>query len=306
MKKRTILLISLALLLLAAALVLFFVFREPKAPETILSPDSGEEMRLVWHDEFDDPASLSRIDTRERTDSLDAVKWNLRAKMNQGDIENGRDDHNVAIEKGNLVMRTWKEGEDQYSTNTSVTTDGVMSYRYGYLEMRANVPFRKGCWPSFWMQSKDTRRTADYMTEIDMFEVFGSPNTIESAVHKWYKYDHYSLGGGDFKFETRTDLNKEYHLYGMGWTPEELYFTVDGAIYSRFSLTEDFGIYGDGMGGFQDPIYIIFNNFIFTDGSSWKQPTVTEVTVWPVTYKIDWIRLYQKPGEGEVYSDLGD
>ena len=261
-------------------------------PETITAPD-GSEMHLVWNDEFN-------------SDSVDSTKWNFRAKMNQGDIKNTADERNVKVEDGNLVMRTWKEEDGTYSTNTSVTTDGTMSFRYGYLEMYANVPFVEGCWPSFWMSSKDIHRTAPYMTEIDMFEIYNTKDTVRSDIHKWYTGDeHYHIGGNHiyYKFKRKINLNNEYHLYGFGWTPEEMYFTVDGEIYGRYDLSQNFGDRNDGMQGFHDPVYIIFNNFIFTENSSWKNPPVTDKTEWPITYKIDWIRLYQKDGEGEVFDD---
>lgn len=264
-------------------------------PETIAAPDDGSEMRLVWNDEFN-------------SDSIDRTKWNFRAKMSQGDIKNTSDERNVTVENGNLVMRTWKESDGTYSTNTSVTTDGVMSFKYGYLEIYANVPYVKGCWPSFWMQSKDVHRTVPYLAEIDMFEIYDTKNTVSSDIHKWYSgEEHYHAGGRkwSYKFQRSLNLNNEYHLYGLGWTPDKLYFTVDGKIYKTYDLSEDFGDRGDGMDGFRDPAYIIFNNFIFTENSSWKNPPVDDKTEWPITYKIDWIRLYQKDGEGEIFDDTG-
>lgn len=265
-------------------------------PEIISAPDDGSEMYLVWNDEFNG-------------DSLDPAKWTLRAKMSQSDIINSTDEKNVCVEDGKLVLRTWKEADDKYSTNTSVTTDGTMSFRYGYLEMYANVPFVEGCWPSFWMNSKDIHRTVPYMTEIDMFEVYNTKDTVRTDIHKWGPGtdEHYNIGGGEiyYKFKRSINLDNEYHLYGFGWTPKEMYFTVDGKVYGRYDLSKDFGDRGDGMQGFHDPVYIIFNNFIFTDNSSWKNPTVTDRTQWPITYKIDWIRLYQKENEGTVYDDTG-
>ncbi len=264
-------------------------------PEKILAPHDGSEMHLVWNDEFN-------------SDSIDRTKWNFRAKMNQSDIINSTDERNVTVEDGNLIMRTWKEDDGKFSTNTSVTTDGIMSYKYGYLEMYANVPFVDGCWPSFWMQSKDVHRSVDYLAEIDMFEIYNTKNEVSSDIHKWYSgEEHYHAGGRkwSYKFARSINLNNEYHLYGLGWTPEEIYFTVDGKIYHRYDLSQDFGDRNDGMGGFHDPVYIIFNNFIFTENSSWKNPPVNNRTKWPITYKIDWIRLYQKDGEGEIFDDSG-
>ncbi len=277
-----------------AGTMLYITFKN--VPDTIKAPDNSGEMHLVWHDEFN-------------TDTLDSTKWTLRAKMRQSDIINGNDEHNVKVENGELVMRTWKEDDGTYSTNTSVTTDGTMSFKYGYLEMYANVPFVDGCWPSFWMQSKDIHRTSQYMTEIDMFEIYNTKNTVRTDIHKWYldTGEHYNIGGTEifYKFRKSSNLNNEYHRYGFGWTPEKMYFTVDGKIYGSYDLSKDFGDRNDGMQGFHDPVYIIFNNFIFTDNSSWKNPAVNENTEWPITYKIDWIRLYQKDGEGEIFDDTG-
>lgn len=261
-------------------------------PMTVSAPRDGAVLELVWNDEFDG-------------DTLNPENWTLNAKMNQGDIENGNDEHNVMVRDGNLILRSWQEGEGKYSTNTSVTTDGTMSFRYGYLEMYACVPYIPGAWPSFWMQSKDTHRTVDYMTEIDIFEVFGSRNSLASQLHKWYDTGHDQLPdkyNTNYFFKNHKELNSEYHLYGFGWTPEEMYFTVDGEIYFSYDLSVDFGGV-PGMEGFHDPLFVIFNNFLFTDASEWQPTRLSSKTEYPISYYIDWIRLYQKPGEGEIFYD---
>ena len=84
-----------------------------------------------------------------------------------------------------------------------------------------------------------------------------------------------------------------------------MYFTVDRQIYKTYDLSQDFGSSVDGMKGFHDPVYIIFNNYIFTKNSSWKLPPVNDETDWPITYTIDWVRLYQKDGEGQIFDDTG-
>lgn len=55
---------------------------------------------------------------------------------------------------------------------------------------------------------------------------------------------------------------------------------------------------------FQDSLYIIFNNFLFTDKSAWKPSQVSTDTEFPIEYRIDWVRLYQTPGEGELHYDV--
>lgn len=264
-------------------------------------PLTDGDMVLVWNDEFDGTA-------------LDPDRWTLNAKMNQGDIKNGTDARNVTVTDGKLLMRSWREDDPDvpYSTNTSVTTDGTMSFRYGYLEIYANVPFMQGAWPSFWTQSKDIHRSVDYMTEVDIFEIFGVPNGVSAQLHKWNfttgQHCQLDYGRKDYRFDTETvpTLNDEYHRYGFGWTPTEMYFTVDGEIFFSHDITEN-GNFGDfgSMQGFRDPLFVIFNNFLFTDGSSWKPAgaLVRDDTEFPIEYSIEWIRLYQKPGEGDIFYD---
>ena len=70
-----------------------------KIPQRINSPRDGEDMRLVWHDEFDG-------------DRLDETKWNLFNRMwNQGVVFPTEDEKNIAVENGEVVMRTYRESE---------------------------------------------------------------------------------------------------------------------------------------------------------------------------------------------------
>ena len=95
------------------------------------------------------------------------------------------------------------------------------------------------------------------------------------------------------------------------------------ADYSSFNKNVDFAgrmVYDDkgvevfnfgkykGMDGFHTPGYIIFNNFLFTPEASWipDGAMVDDNMEYPVTYTIDYIRLYQGDN-GEMYSpELGE
>ena len=97
------------------------------------------EMKLVWDDEFDCTGDL-----------YDRRKWVQRPQMRAKDVVNGTGERNVVVDDGKLVLRSWSEdGDKPYSTNMSMTTYDSLNYCYGYLEIRARVPFGKGCWPSF-------------------------------------------------------------------------------------------------------------------------------------------------------------
>ena len=266
-------------------------------------PLSMDEMVLAWNEEFEG-------------DELDPAKWALKAKMNVSDVRNSTDEKNVTVTDGNLLLRTWEEEEGseyRYSTNTSVTTDGTFSYKYGYLEMSAIVPYEKGAWPSFWLLGSDLHKVSDYRAEVDVLEVFGSINRGYSQLHKAlldpyfvnYSCDLYPEEDRRFQFPVADtkNLKTEYHRYGFGWTPTEMYFTVDGEVYWTHDITEA-GNFGEGdMSCFHDPLFIIFNNFLYSP--AYPGPSAfNQKTDFPIEYRIDWVRLYQTPGEGELHYDI--
>jgi beta-glucanase (GH16 family) len=204
-----------------------------------------------------------------------------------------------------------------------------MEYRYGYVEMRAKIPYRTGVWPSFWMQSAATlggRQNYDYMVEIDMLEVFGHKSDLYCNVHKWYSgssnmatthgITHIAAAedGGVSGFlsqlfgrpvgeEKRTVSNPEnWHTYGFAWDANYMSMYVDRELFRVYDITSATTVFGSDnggkdkdMSGFNDPLYIIFNNHIFTENASWKPHTITgsEATSLPATYSIDYVRLYQ-------------
>ena len=275
-----------------------------------LTSERYPEMTLVWNDEFDyDGGEL-----------YDHDKWLQRAQMAATDMYNSQNERNVMTEDGNLILRSWKEEDTSisdgkpYSTNMSMTTRESCNFCYGYLEMRAIVPFGKGCWPSFWMVQRDDMKNegVNWGAEIDIFEVFGSDSKLVPNIHKWYDSTadnyHVQLGGDRkkaYEFENIQNLSNEYHTYGFYWDEEKMVFSVDGEDYCTMDITAETGDFGNykGMDGFHTPGYIILNNFLFTPEASWVPDgaMVDDNMEYPVTYTVDYVRLYQ--GEnGEMYA----
>ena len=192
----------------------------------------------------------------------------------------------------------------------------TMNFKYGYLELRARVPFRHGAWPSFWMKSNTPFAKSSYMAEIDIYEVFSSKNHVVANLHKWGGGKHVMLPGGEgslnraFTFENDENLNNEYHVYGFEWDEKETKYYVDGYCYATFPIDES-GEFGNepslaGMSGFHDFAYPIFNNEIFSEGSRWKPEgwVLTDEDEMPIDYYLDYLRLYQNPEKEEL--KLGD
>ncbi len=191
-----------------------------------------------------------------------------------------------------------------------------MVYKYGYLEMRAKVPFKKGMWPSFWLRP-DTApwNKATYSGEIDIFEV-SADNSFSTGLHKWYRKDDGTFsnsaisGRGNilegalrYSFDN-TDIANEYHIYGFEWTPDYMAFYVDNRLYCKIDITDETGEYDQnvpGMDCFRSYYYICLNNWVFTDSEQYWMPdraeTLPDFAQDGIDYRIDYIRLYQNKNE---------
>ncbi len=86
-------------------------------------------------------------------------------------------------------------------------TAGTMNFKYGYIELRANIPIKTGASPSFWLKGNNggvdksyvlaRSSCTDYLTEIDVFEASSCfDNSTTPNLHKWF------IGG------TNTNYNK--------------------------------------------------------------------------------------------------
>lgn len=275
-------------------------------PQTIKSPLDGSEMRLTWNDEFDG-------------DRINGKTWQLYDRMwAKSRVITTTDPRNFALENGEAVMRTYRE-DGHYTSHKSLTTFDRMSFRYGYLEINAIVPFSRGAFPAFWLQSAWQHRSVDYMTEVDVFEVYKA-GYVESTLHKWYlkdpvtgphtRHDWNTPLSYTFPEDHWESLSHEYHRWGFLWIPEKIAITLDGNIIATYDITDagDFqeGLRtGDdltGMGGFQDPMIINFTNWV---GSGFRDKSwvVGEDTELPLTFRVDWIHLYQTPGMGDLFDD---
>ncbi len=258
---------------------------------------------LVWHDEFDG-------------DKIDQNKWNFRRTMSGKDRLYDNSEKHARVEDGNMHMQLHKCDEEgkPYSLSEGFTTSDTMNFRYGRVEMRAKIPFRHGAWPSFWMQSVTPFAKATYLAEIDIFEVFGSKNSLEAALHKWSAGKHSanakSLDGGTtYAFENFENLNDEYHVYALEWDEDTVRFFVDDKRFASYYVdmkdpAHDFDpVSMPGMQGFHDPAFIIMNNEFFSPGGSWcpADKAIREDAEMPIDYYIDWVRLYQNPETDVIY-----
>ena len=188
--------------------------------------------KLVWSDEFNGT-------------ELDQTKWSYPPNY----YLTGQEDYVYTTEKSHAFM---KDGcyntlgtryfdpynpQYTYATVPTITTEYDMRFRYGYVEYCVKMPFSTAIWPSFWTQSEvnDT----ECLAEVDIYEVFGSKDTVVPSLHKWYMQEaidkgyprHTQIGSNAksvYVYENSENLANEIHVYGFEWTDTYMAMSVDG------------------------------------------------------------------------------
>ena len=260
-----------------------------------------QKRRLVWVDEFDGK-------------ELDSSKWSFLKTMSNPDIIYINDPRHARLEDSMLHMQFHKD-KGGLTNCFGIVSKKNMIFKYGYLEIRAKLPFRHGAWPSFWLLTNTPfhNEKIGYIVEIDIFEVFSSTNRISGNIHKWgHNGIHEMLPGEEdvngrhYIFEDAENLSNEFHNYGFSWDKQYMRWFVDGKCYYEFRIDDQSSFKSndfDNVDGFHEPAYIVFNNEVFTEGLSWypEGAAINKDDEFPIDYYIDWVRLYQDSSDEEIY-----
>lgn len=192
----------------------------------------------------------------------------------------------TVIKDGSLKMTAYKldvpHGGKKY---ISARMNTQKSWKYGYFEMRAKLPGGRGTWPAFWMlQEGDWSLLAG---EIDIMEFVGvEPDIVHFSAHT-AAYNH-AMGTGKTTNMRVKNATTEFHTYAMEWTEDGLFGYIDGVRYFTF-LNDHSG--DKEKWPFDVPFYIKLNLAI---GGSWGGYEGVDDSIFPVTYEIDYVRVYQK------------
>lgn len=267
--------------------------------------------KLVWSDEFDG-------------DTLDENKWFRDTRFVSSFPKDQFvifDERVFSVSDGLAKLKAIHyfdpyDPSPNFGVGVDLVTSKTMNWRYGYMEMCARLPYKKGAWPAWWAKgvtpgncvSEDiVPENYAYMVEVDMYEIFASVDTATPNIHKWYTAEsqkagspvntQYSLPKTSYTFENYENLVNEFHVYGFEWTPDYMAMYVDGEEYMRFDFSVNFDNvvlegHDDPMQEFRNPMYVIIGNTIYSRYSNFPGDPPTEL---PVESDIDWIRLYQDP-----------
>lgn len=206
------------------------------------------DYKFVWGDEFDG-------------DVLSPEKWTLNAKMGGNErVKLSSDSDTIYVKDGKLHLVAHKIEDGTYKVPVSVVTQDTMNFQYGYVEIKAKVPYMNGVWPSYWTQSTAERRLTPLleakvkgvMAEVDIFEIFANnrvaANYIKWVLDKdpenpnkprtWYYANAFRTQAWTFSDEAFKTINDEYHVYGYEWTEDDkIRMYCDGELYGEYDVS---------------------------------------------------------------------
>lgn len=250
--------------------------------------DSGfvpQGYSLVWQDEFDDArlngGKPALPNTTEWSYETGAGGWGNNELQNYVPGFLGVDTC-AQIYGGSLKIIAKKVGNQVLS----IRMNTKQSWTYGYFEARLQLPEGKGTWPAFWMLPKNfTAWPAD--GEIDIMEEVGyDPNNVSSSIH-CTAYNH-AIGTQKTASKKIPTAQTDFHVYAVEWTADYIYGFVDGIRYFTF-INDKTG--NKNTWPFNAEFYLKLN---LAWGGNWGGAQGIDESTLPATYKIDYVRVYQK------------
>lgn len=248
----------------------------------VAEPLAAPTVRPDWSDEFDG----KRVDRR---------KWRFDMSRNKAGWYNGEQQYygprGASVANGILTItastdRGIKSQADwggQAVGSAKLTTEGLASWTYGFVEVSAKLPCGKGMWPAIWMMPTGTEPWPEG-GEIDIMEqVSSEPNVVHATVHS-AKYVHSKGTQRGASMAVPTSCSA-FHRYQMRWTPQAITIGVDGRAYFRVANDAP----GDrGAWPFDRPFYLILN---LAAGGGWPGPV--DMTSLPQRMDVDYVRVWK-------------
>jgi len=267
-----------------------------------------DKFTMVFEDNFNGPA-------------VDESKWQTGLVWGDTRIINGEQQYFVntqeqpgfgynpfKFENGDLVIEAIKtpdtfrdslppvcEEEDPFGVDRCEFLSGALSSHdrfgmtYGFVEGRMKVGGTPGMLSSFYLYHRYPGTGVNrHSPEIDIVEYLGeNPFGDEDA----FQTHHYSnVNDGtiqssptmNHKNESGEKYSEGYHTFGVLWEPQLIVWYIDGKEIKRIT--------GPQVG--RQELNIVT---YLVAGSAWAPTPSSDDDIYPLQYKIDYIRAYQRP-----------
>ncbi len=245
-----------------------------------LSPKSYPGYSLLWSDEFSGK-------------TLNTANWNYDIGNGNGGWGNGELEYytnstnNLFLSNGCLIMEAKNEvyAASNY-TSARIKTEGLQSFQYGRIDIRAKLPVGGGAWPALWMLGSNYS-TAGWPLcgETDIMELKGgiNPSQIWGSLH-WHNNDN-TEGTENATYQiTPGDFSQQFHVFSLIWKKDYIQFLVDNTPYeTRYNTDVTNGVWPFNQSQF----------FIFNVAVGGNFPGTVKSAVFPQRMIVDYVRVFQ-------------
>ena len=201
---------------------------------------------LVWSDEFSTNGAVDANNWFHQTQLPAGGNWfNNEVQHYTNQITNSYVNSGLLSIVAKKESYTYQGVTKQY---TSARLNSKYAFKYGRVDIRARIPKNAGTWPALWMLGKNVNEDGGYFDaqygdtpwpacgEIDILEhgiTRSQPNNyIQSALHTPSSFGNtFNIGG----VVVGNNIDENYHIYSMNWSPNEISFLLDGVVYYTYS-----------------------------------------------------------------------
>ncbi len=241
------------------------------------SPLTYSNYSLVWDDEFNGTSLSSDWTFDIGTGSGGWGNNELQYYTNQ----------NHSVNNGYLEITAKQEpfNAQQY-TSTRLKTQGIKSWKYGRIDIRAALPYGQGIWPAFWLLG-DNITTVGWPScgEIDLMELIGGAGANDATVHgtvHWNENGTHAQFGGS-KTLSSGKFTDEFHVFSIVWNQNSITWLLDNVSYKTVDLSTA------NMNAFKENFFLIINLAV---GGNWPG-NPDSLTVFPQKMYVDYVRVFQ-------------
>lgn len=241
------------------------------------APESYPGMDLVWSDEFDGDA----INLNNWTYDLGASGWGNNEWQNYTNSS-----LNSSVQDGFLSITAREETGGGY-TSARLKTQGLQTFQFGRIDVRAKLPQGQGIWPAIWMLGENINSVNwPACGEIDIMELVGhEPSTIHGTAHWGSNWSVHQYSGSSIGLAGEQTFSDAFHLFSIVWEQDQITWLMDDQPYYTISPAN--------MNGqsypFNSSFFFLLNVAV---GGNWPgYPDAS--TSFPQTMTIDCVRVFQ-------------
>ena len=260
---------------------------------------SRENLELIWSEDFS-YENLEEFESKWNFDIGDGSNYGLIGWGNNEleyytkesvELKNGITISAEKLNESTDLMTyygkaLWRSGK--------IHTANKVSFKYGYLEVKAKTPTGIGTWPAIWLLGQNLLQGETWPNcgEIDILETTGAnPHQIQGTIHG---PGYFGEAGLTKIIQSEYPLAEDLHTYAINWQEDKIEWYFDGNLYNTIERTK-IGLSIDKW-PFNQEFYLILNLAI----GGWFAGEVDQ-KLEKAQFNIQNISFYSVDGLGELF-----